>query len=154
MLKPLSEPLSVVKVILDPVKEANKLLPEQLDPFHGDEVPITEEEKKVEEEARKAKLRQQQLLLNTGSGSNFNNVLGVDNRWHFQVQAGGSFRQGTTHRPTSTLSFERNGTRWLLTSPLDLVRSIRIRPGRAEPARLWSRYVRPKPSWPMVCLCS
>jgi hypothetical protein len=114
VLKPLSQPLSVVKVILDPVKEANKLLPEQLDPFHGDEAPITDEERQVEEEARKAKLRQQQLLLNTGSGSNFNSVVGVDSRWHFQVQAGGSFRQG--NNPSTNINTQLRAERHTLSS--------------------------------------
>ncbi len=137
VLKPLSEPLSVVKVILDPVKEANKLLPEQLDPFHGDEAPITDEERQVEEEARKAKLRQQQLLLNTGSGSNFNSVVGVDSRWHFQVQAGGSFRQG--NNPSTNITTQLRAERHTLSSDF----TSRFGPDgrRAEPSRLRSRDV-------------
>ncbi|MBY0586712.1 DUF481 domain-containing protein [bacterium] len=115
VLKPLVEPLGLVKVILDPVKEANKLLPEQLDPFHStEEQPVTEEEKAVAEELKKAKLRQQQLLLNTGTGSRLDALMGLDSRWHFQVQAGGSFRQG--NNPSTNINTQLRAERYTIYS--------------------------------------
>jgi hypothetical protein len=115
VLKPITEPLSLVRVMLDPVKEANKLLPERLDPFNGsEEVPITDEEKQAKEEARKAKLRQQQLLLNTGAGPRLDPLMGLDSRWHFQVQAGGSFRQG--NNPSTNVNTQLRAERHTLHS--------------------------------------
>lgn len=86
VLKPL-KPLSMVGVILEPVKEANLLLPKRLDPFtpNTDEVAVpTEDESKQELE----KIKQQQKLLDLTISGKF------DSNWHFQAASGGSFKQG------------------------------------------------------------
>lgn len=114
VLKPISEPLGLVKVILDPVKEANKLLPEQLDPFHSKEEVVTEETIRAEEEAKKEKLRKQQMLLNTNPGSRLDALMGLDSRWHFQVQAGGSFRQG--NNPSTNVNTQLRAERYTIYS--------------------------------------
>jgi len=101
VLKPL-RPLSVVGVILEPVKEANLLLPKRLDPFtpNTDEVAVpSEDESKQELE----KIKQQQKLLDLTISGKF------DSNWHFQAAAGGSFKQGNNPGVTvnSQLSAER-----------------------------------------------
>lgn len=101
VLKPL-KPLSVVGVILEPVKEANLLLPKRLDPFtpSTDEVAVpTEAESKQEME----KIKQQQKLLDLTISGKF------DSNWHFQAASGGSFKQGNNPGVTvnAQLSAER-----------------------------------------------
>ena len=101
VLKPLN-PLSVVGVILEPVKEANLLLPQRLDPFtpNSDETAVPSEEDSKE---ALEKLKQQQKLLDLSIMGKF------DNNWHFQAAAGGSFKQGNNPGVTvnSQLSAEK-----------------------------------------------
>jgi hypothetical protein len=90
VLKPL-QPWTVVGLMIQPVKEANLLLPKRLDPFSRRGLDGTGNATQEEvEQAILEKRRAQMRLLNPGA------IVRLDNNWHFQVQAGGSFRQGTT----------------------------------------------------------
>lgn len=95
VLQPVSNPLSVVQVITRPVREANLLLPKQLDPFYR-KTPreIDELEREEIEAARIQKIAQQRRLLAVTSDARGDLTNQFDNDWHFQVQAGGSFREG------------------------------------------------------------
>lgn len=88
-------PRSVLSLVIAPVKEANLLLPERLDPFSDTTSPLALEAAKEEEEFNLAKQRQ---LLGFGltAKPNVPGLPVVSDKWRWQVETGGSFRQGNT----------------------------------------------------------
>jgi hypothetical protein len=95
-LRPFSKPLSVVGVVLEPIKEANLLLPERIDPFGGKtlagEAPVEVDPESADEYI--ARLKKQRELLGTSTLFSTDPSKLTDVAWHFQVQMGGSFRAG------------------------------------------------------------
>lgn len=95
-LRPLARPLGIVGVILEPVREANLLLPEGLDPFtrapREEPIPTEEEERRNKEILER--LKRQRELLGTSSIFPHASATVMDEGWRFQAQAGGSFRAG------------------------------------------------------------
>lgn len=104
-IRPFSKPFELINLLLEPVRQANLLLPEQLDPFaeRGDGGPTNPNEERRKEELRKEKLRQQQKLLQSRPDARF------DEKWHVQLQAGGSFRQG--NNPSTNVNAQFRGER-------------------------------------------
>lgn len=95
-LRPLSQPFSIVQVILEPVREVNLLLPKTLDPFakapQEESIPTEDEERRNKEIIDRLK-KQRELLGTSGIFRNGPAKL-LNNGWRFQAQAGGSFRAG------------------------------------------------------------
>lgn len=85
-----SEIRPVVGVILRPVREANLLLPERLDPFSDGEEAI------VGKPNDSFSFKRQRELLGDGLSLGADIPAGKDAVWHYQIQAGGSFRQGNS----------------------------------------------------------